>query len=660
MMRRTAALGWATVTLVGGCEQPRTELVVRLDSEVAWGAGRTVQSITLTVRRGGPTGPLRSTRTTALGMGGERRTLPLSVGILPGDDTDTPVWIEALGCGDPNGCTPSTAVVAQRAVVRFTRGQTEEVTLLLASACVGVVCGSDERCGEGGRCEPATRAMVRPFDGLDAGPVADVGSDAGGMDRPLVADAPVTDAGSPVDRNDLGVGADAVVPVDVPVPDVLGADSVAVPDTAACTPGTCGPMHAWSQRFGLRRTSSNVRAVAMDVSGNVYIGGQGASGTTFGGDAIVAPNVAAFVASFTSTGRFRWFRQLGTDGSVTALGVDTASNIYLAGRCQAAVNLGGGPLAGPATDTQGSFFGSLTADGGHRWSRRVNNVALHDVAVAGESLVAVGINGTVGVDFGGGTSTGAPSELFVASFALDGTHRWSRHFGANNSDPRIAGATDGALCIVGSHTTPLDFGNGPIDGDRTVQPFAACLAPSGAHRWSRRFESDGSMAYATGVATDAAGNTTITGLFERSIDLGGGPRRSSGNYDLFVASFDPSGVHRWSTSMGGSGIDGSNSIAADAVGNVVVTGTFQAAVVTTVGAVVSAGERDVFLAGFSPSGAPTWVRRFGDTADDFGFDVSITANHLAAVGVFIGDVDFGGGILTSVGDRDVFLIDLAR
>jgi formylglycine-generating enzyme len=214
--------------LAARCEQPRTELVARIDSEVAWGAGAAVQSVTLTVRRGGPAGPLRSARTTALGLGGDRRPLPLSVGILPGDDTDTPVWIEALGCGDPNGCAPSTAVVAQRAVVRFTRGQTEEVPLLLASACVGVTCGSDERCGVGGRCEPATRAMVVPL-GTDAGRMVDAAS---GMDRALVADAPVTDSGSAMDRNDIGAVADVVAP------DVIGTDSVPTPDTAA----SCGAL----------------------------------------------------------------------------------------------------------------------------------------------------------------------------------------------------------------------------------------------------------------------------------------------------------------------------------------------------------------------------------------------------------------------------------
>jgi len=177
MRRAAGAAGW--VLLAAGCEQPRTELVARVESEVAWGAGRTVQSVTLTVRRGGPTGPLRSARTTALGVGGERRPLPLLVGIVPADDTDTPVWIEALGCRAPNGCTVATAAVAQRAVVRFAVGQTEEVTVLLASACVGVTCGSDERCGVTGRCEPATRAVVRPFSGSDAGTMADGAMDVG-------------------------------------------------------------------------------------------------------------------------------------------------------------------------------------------------------------------------------------------------------------------------------------------------------------------------------------------------------------------------------------------------------------------------------------------------------------------------------------------------
>jgi hypothetical protein len=167
---------------------------------------------------------LQDVRTTVLGTDRGLQRLPLLVGVLPSDDTDAdiPIWIEALGCPAAARCARTEAVVTQRAVVRFTRGQTDVVPLLLASACVGVTCGGDERCATTGRCEPATRATVRPFDGSDAGAVADAARDAGGMDRGTVADAPMTDTGAPPDRNDLGTVVDAVVPVDVPAPDVGG------------------------------------------------------------------------------------------------------------------------------------------------------------------------------------------------------------------------------------------------------------------------------------------------------------------------------------------------------------------------------------------------------------------------------------------------------
>ncbi len=116
-------LGVALATFASGCEQPRTEIVVRVDSEIPWGPDREVQAVVLSVRRGGAGGPLRSTRTIPLGPGTERHELPLYVGLIESDDDmDTPVWVEALGCGDPNGCTTTTARVSQRAVVRFRLG----------------------------------------------------------------------------------------------------------------------------------------------------------------------------------------------------------------------------------------------------------------------------------------------------------------------------------------------------------------------------------------------------------------------------------------------------------------------------------------------------------------------------------------------------------
>lgn len=571
------------------------------------------------------------------------------------------MWIEALGCGDPSGCSAAGAVVAQRAVVRFARGQTEEVPLLLASACIGVACADDQRCAADiGRCEAATRAqaMVRSFGGTDAATAAmdaSVRADVGGLDGVPVTDAPSKDGGTSMDRSTPGP--DATASEDHSIVDALGRD-------AGCVVVACPPSYGWAQRFGLRRTDSSVRAVAVDSAGNVYLAGQGASGTTFGGAPITATNSAAFVSSFAPDGRPRWFRQIGTDGATTSLSVDAAGNLYLTGHCYAPVDFGNGPLAGMAADTSGMFLASLTTDGVHRWSRRFPGTSLADITVAGGALVGVGVNGSNpgdgAVDFGGGSSTGAAGELFVASFSLDGTHRWSRHFGSNNGDPRVAASASGVVCIAGSQRTPLDFGGGPLTGDGTTQPYLACLTAAGEHRWSRRFESDGTMAYATDVAVDASGNATMTGLFERAIDFGGGSRRSVGGYDVFVASFTPEGAHRWSQQLGGAMIDGSTAVATDDVGNTFVTGYFQASQSFGGALIASAGLRDVFLAAFSPAGEPRWFRHYGSAEEDYGFAVAVTASRVALTGVFIGDVDFGGGVLSAVGTRDVFVLSLVR
>ena len=241
-------MGWAAVALAASCEQPRTELVVRVDSELAWGPGQRVQSVVLVVRRAGASGLIRSARTTVLGAGREQRALPLVVGVIPADDdVETPLWIEALGCGDPRGCREATAVVAQRAVVRFTRGETQKVTLLLASACVGTTCALDERCGIMARCEPATRAQneIVPFAGVDPPRVdvpiefdalADTESDVvRGTDVAVQADASALEVGT-VDVVALPERLDGGVVVDTPTD--LGVTPFDRP-TTDIVPGAC-------------------------------------------------------------------------------------------------------------------------------------------------------------------------------------------------------------------------------------------------------------------------------------------------------------------------------------------------------------------------------------------------------------------------------------
>jgi alpha-tubulin suppressor-like RCC1 family protein len=234
VLRRGATSLSLLATLALGCERPATTLVVRVASELPWGEGQTVQSVVLTVRRGDALGTLRSERTSVLGRAEGRTALPLHVGVLETrDDPNTPVWIEALGCASPNGCTREAAVVAQRAVVGFSAGETTLLPMLLASACVAARCAVTERCEiTTGTCLPATTAVTQPWRGTVAddvpAPPADRPPDVTVPDVVKTADipAPPPDRGVDVPLPlDEGVAFDAGAPVDVPaVPVDTGID----------------------------------------------------------------------------------------------------------------------------------------------------------------------------------------------------------------------------------------------------------------------------------------------------------------------------------------------------------------------------------------------------------------------------------------------------
>lgn len=160
------------------------------------------------------------------------------------------------------------------------------------------------------------------------------------------------------------------------------------------------------------------------------------------------------------------------------------------------------------------------------------------------------------------------------------------------------------------------------------------------------------------VATDAAGNSIITGKFEGTVDFGGGALTSTSAFDIFIAKFDSSGNHVWSDSYGGIGEDNGTSVAVDALGNVIVTGQFEQSVDFGGGTLTSAGGLDIFLVKLDPSGAHIWSDHYGNDLNQWSLDVAVGAsNEIALTGYFKGTVNFGGGDLTAsgTGTEDVFV-----
>jgi hypothetical protein len=189
--------------------------------------------------------------------------------------------------------------------------------------------------------------------------------------------------------------------------------------------------------------------------------------------------------------------------------------------------------------------------------------------------------------------------------------------------------------------------------------FVAEYAPSGDYLWARVIGSDSDEA-GKGVVSDSIGNVLATGYQgSYAVDFGGGTQFNHGGNDLFIAKYSSAGSWVWSKTIGGSGYEQGNAIAADDADNVFATGymgTGTGGVDFGGGALFSAGLSDVFLVKYSSIGQHIWSKRFGGSGNDSGMAISTdSAGSVIVAGSFEGTVDFGGGSFSSSGMRDVFV-----
>jgi hypothetical protein len=358
-----------------------------------------------------------------------------------------------------------------------------------------------------------------------------------------------------------------------------------------------------------------------------------------------------------------WSRGFGSTSSDYgyAVAVDANGNVYVTGYFYGSVDFGGGVLTSAGSNDL--FLASYTPSGQHRWSKRFGSTSSdygYAVAVDGNGNVYVTGYFYGSVDFGGGVLTSAGSgDIFLASYTAAGAHRWSKRFGGTSSDYGYGLAIDGAgnVYLTGSFYGSVDFGGGAKASAGSNDIFLASYDAGGQHRWSKAFGGTSSD-YGYSVAVDGSANVYVTGYFYNTVNFGGSAITSNGSYDLFVASFASDGAHRWSKGFGGTSSDYGYGVATDGSGNVFVTGYYYGTIDFGGGLLTANGSSsDTYLASFTSAGAHRWSKGFGGTSSDSGYGVATdSAGNVFFTGSFYGTIDFGGGALAANGtSSDLFL-----
>ena len=117
------------------------------------------------------------------------------------------------------------------------------------------------------------------------------------------------------------------------------------------------------------------------------------------------------------------------------------------------------------------------------------------------------------------------------------------------------------------------------------------------------------------IAADAAGNSYITGNFFSPIaSFGGGiSLTNAGENDVLVAKYDPSGNPLWARQVKGISDDFGYGIAVDPAGNSYVSGTFLSSLATfaTGMTLTNGGYSDIFMVKYNPAGTALWAKKGG-------------------------------------------------
>ncbi len=408
------------------------------------------------------------------------------------------------------------------------------------------------------------------------------------------------------------------------------------------------PVRIWGTYYG--GSGSEYSRTMTDHIGNVYLTGQTNSATsiaTTGAHQVTfAGNYDAFLIKFNCAGMRIWgtyFGGLNEDRSFFS-DVDSNGNIFVSGWTNSATGISTPgshqPIFGGIID---GFLARFTSAGQLVWSTyyggtggeyayscKVDSTGYIYLTGNGNSATGIATSGTHQPNLFGAM------DAYLVKFDSDGTRIWgtylggegneqSRHVVIRNQSILCVGNTQSSAGIATSGAHQEVYGGGTQDG------FLASFDFTGQLEWSTYY-GGAEWDYGFGCSVDKFGNIYYSGNTHSTDNISTPgcyqPLYGGGTYDAVLVKFDSTGVRKWGTYFGGTGVEGAAFGVNDATGNrITITGSATATSnISTLDGhqpTYGGGVEDAFIAEFDSTGNLIWGSYYGGTGQDNGTCIAI-------------------------------------
>lgn len=381
-------------------------------------------------------------------------------------------------------------------------------------------------------------------------------------------------------------------------------------------------------------------------------------------------SILTLFTTTTTAQQWNWAVSAGDGSNVDqcyGIATDSQGNVYWAGSVRGTSQFGCGTIT-TGSNTAG-VLAKYDAAGNCLWVRSVlvtfDDALAYDIAIDGEDRIYItgSYNGTA--VFSDSISLGSyvGDDIFLARYDVNGTCLWARRAGSSSNDEArgIAVSTDGDVFItgfVGGFTVRFD----PLQiaSNNQRQVFVASYDSSGVLNWAKISTGLGQSKSGRGISV-ANDRLFITGQFGFAIgEFDGLPISTTSNSGkAYVLACDLDGNALWAKSYGSGDHEGMG-ITADTLGNVFMVGRLWGSLFLPDDTLVSVSSNDDFvILKFDADGNYLWGKSTGSTQRDLSWRAAADGQGNAYVAVqFLNTVDFFGTSLTSIGGEDIAIMKM--